>query len=191
MLIAATASAEVYKYKDSAGNLYFTDRPLKKGEYRLIWRSRSDPLYASAGRVNLAATARNRARLKPLIKDVAERTDLQYELLHAVIQAESSYDPKAISRTGAIGLMQLMPATAKRYGVSNSWDPAMNLDGGARYLQDLIKMFDNNLQLALAAYNAGEDAVKKYGNKIPPYPETQSYVRKVLALFEKNKRSEL
>ncbi len=191
LLVTANASAEVYKYEDPAGNLYFTDRPLKTGKYRLVWRSRSDPLYASSARINFAATASNRARFRPLIKDVAKRTDLQHELLHAVIQAESAYDPKALSKTGAMGLMQLMPATAKRYGVSDSWNPEMNVDGGARYLQDLIKMFDNNLQLALAAYNAGENAVKKYGNKIPPYPETQGYVKKVLSIFEKNKRSAL
>ncbi|MCP4996234.1 MAG: lytic transglycosylase domain-containing protein, partial [Gammaproteobacteria bacterium] len=121
--------------------------------------------------------------------DVAKRTDLQHELLHAVIQAESAYDPKALSKTGAMGLMQLMPATAKRYGASDRWNPEVNGAGGARYLQDLIEMFDNNLQLALAAYNAGENAVKKYGNRVPPYPETQGYVKKVLSLFEKNKRS--
>jgi soluble lytic murein transglycosylase-like protein len=105
-----------------------------------------------------------------------------------VITAESAYDPEAISRTGAIGLMQLMPGTARRYGVANRRNPEDNISGGARYLVDLLKMFNNNLQLALAAYNAGENAVKEYGNKIPPYKETQNYVRKVLEYYNQYKK---
>jgi soluble lytic murein transglycosylase-like protein len=118
-----------------------------------------------------------------LIRKVAKKAKLSPELLHAVIQAESSYNPKAKSSAGAVGLMQLMPGTASRYGVTNIWDPSQNLEGGARYLRDLLDMFKNNLRLALAAYNAGENAVKKYGNRIPPYPETQKYVRKVLDFY--------
>ena len=96
---------------------------------------------------------------------------------------ESAYDPQALSRAGAMGLMQLMPGTAQRYGVSNAWDPVQNLDGGARYLRDLLKMFNQDLRLALAGYNAGEGAVQKYGNQIPPYRETQNYVVKVMDLM--------
>jgi soluble lytic murein transglycosylase-like protein len=100
-----------------------------------------------------------------------------------VVQAESAYNSKAVSTAGAMGLMQLMPATAERYGVADVWDPRQNLNGGARYLRDLLDMFKNNLKLALAAYNAGESAVMKYGNRIPPYPETQNYVRKVIDFY--------
>ena len=118
---------------------------------------------------------------------MAQRTQLKPELLHAVIRAESSYDPKAVSKKGAVGLMQLMPGTARRYGVNNSWDPESNLDAGARYLKDLLEMFDQNLMLALAAYNAGENAVKQYGNRIPPFPETQRYVTKVMTFYRQNR----
>ena len=103
--------------------------------------------------------------------------------MHAVVRAESAYNPNAVSRAGAVGLMQLMPATAAHYGVTNRRDPTQNLMGGTRYLAYLLKLFDNDLTLALAAYNAGEGAVQRYGNKIPPYRETQNYVRKVLAFY--------
>ncbi len=102
------------------------------------------------------------------------------ELLHAVIRAESAYQPNALSHAGACGLMQLMPATAKRFKVQNIWDPAENIEGGATYLRFLMDLFGNDLRLALAGYNAGENAVKRYDNQIPPYSETQNYVRKVL-----------
>ena len=102
-----------------------------------------------------------------------------------MIQTESAYDEKAISSAGAVGLMQLMPATAKRYGVSNRKNATQNIDGGTHYIKDLHKMFDSNLKLVLASYNAGEGAVKKYKNTIPPYPETQNYVRKVMGLYRK------
>ena len=104
----------------------------------------------------------------------------------AVITIESAYDPNAISRAGAVGLMQLMPATAKRYGVINRHNPVANLSGGTRYLKDLLIRFDSNLELALAGYNAGENAVEKYGNKVPPYDETQQYVRKVMELYSQH-----
>ena len=118
-------------------------------------------------------------------RDIAKIYKLPYELLHAVITVESWYNPDAVSRAGAMGLMQLMPETAKRYGVNNRRDAKENIDGGTRYLSDLLVMFNNNIRLALAAYNAGENAVKKYKNKIPPYKETQDYVRKVLKYYKK------
>lgn len=118
-----------------------------------------------------------------LIDEIAREVGLDANLLHAVIQVESAYNPLAISPKGAQGLMQLIPATAARFGVSQSFEPAENIRGGARYLKNLLTLFDNDLQLALAAYNAGEGAVKKYNNSIPPYPETQAYVTRVLSLF--------
>lgn len=122
-----------------------------------------------------------------MIAAVSEKTRLRPALIHAVVQAESAYNPDAISKAGAMGLMQLMPATARRYGVSNRRDPKQNLSGGSRLLRDLLMKYDYDLKLALAAYNAGEGAVKRYGNKIPPYPETQNYVKKVISFMEKNR----
>ena len=185
LLCGAADSGQVLKYQDADGHIHYTDTPMRGEEYRLLWRSAPDP---ATTRFSMEDYWRNRAAFTSLINDAAERVRLHPELLHAVVQAESAYDPDAYSRAGAVGLMQLMPGTAERYGVGNSWDPAENVDGGARYLRDLIERFDQDLRLALAAYNAGENAVVKHGNAIPPYPETQRYVEKVLANLERNRK---
>jgi soluble lytic murein transglycosylase-like protein len=125
----------------------------------------------------------NKTRYTNLIADAASRNGVEERLLHAVIQTESAYNPSAVSRAGAVGLMQLMPDTARRYGVYNRTDPTQNVDAGSRYLKDLLDMFNYNLGLAVAAYNAGENAVIRYNNSIPPYRETQNYVRQVLSLY--------
>ena len=179
--------AEIYKYEDRTGSIYFTDKPMKGGGVKLTWRASDDPWYRQFSRIDLKGYAKNRRRLTPLINAVAREAKLPAALLHAVVQAESAYDPEALSRKGARGLMQLMPATAKAHGVYDSWDPKQNLRGGADYLNELIEMFDQDLSLALAAYNAGENAVKRYGNKIPPYPETQTYVERVMGFYQQNK----
>jgi soluble lytic murein transglycosylase-like protein len=131
-----------------------------------------------------ADSGKNRRLYAPAIAQAALRYKLPHALLHAVIKAESAYNPIAVSHAGAVGLMQLMPGTALRYGVINRKDPIANLSGGSRYLRHLMGMFKNNLVLALAAYNAGENAVIRYGRKIPPYPETQTYVRRVLQYYK-------
>ena len=113
----------------------------------------------------------------------ARETDIEPALIHAVITAESGHNPSARSPHGALGLMQLMPGTAKRYGVTNRLDPAQNIHGGARYLRDLMTMFDNDLHLVLAAYNAGEDAVMRYGRRIPPFRATMAFVPKVMGYY--------
>lgn len=118
------------------------------------------------------------------IKHASRATKVPAALIRAVILAESSFNPYALSATGAVGLMQLMPETAARYGVKNRMDPSQNILGGARYLSDLMRMFNNNMHLTIAAYNAGEGAVMKYGRKIPPYPETVAYVPKVLKFYK-------
>ena len=127
-----------------------------------------------------------------LLKDAAQMHRLEPELLQALIAAESGFDAQAVSPKGAVGLMQLMAPTAARYGVKSDrsssiaqklTDPAINLSAGARYLRDLIAMFPGRLDLALAAYNAGEGAVQRAGNKIPNYPETQNYVKTVMQLY--------
>jgi soluble lytic murein transglycosylase-like protein len=129
----------------------------------------------------------NRKRFTPYISSIAGKHRLDPALLHAVISAESGFNPKAVSRAGARGLMQLMPATAERFGVGNSFDPVANMRGGAKYLRWLLDRF-KNLNLAIAAYNAGEGAVEKYGNKIPPYEETQTYVARVLQFYNHYRR---
>ena len=121
---------------------------------------------------------------KQIVK-VAKKYGVDPALVHAVILAESQYNADAISRRGAIGLMQLMPDTAERYKVSDAFDANQNIRGGAQYLRDLIKTFDGDLELAVAAYNAGEGAVMRSGRKIPPYPETVAYVPKVMAFYRK------
>jgi hypothetical protein len=126
----------------------------------------------------------NRRRLSRAIARIAAQYRLDPHLIHAVISAESGFNPNAVSPAGAQGLMQLMPATAKRFGVNNSFDPIANMHGGARYLRWLLNLFKNNVSLALAGYNAGENAVIKYGYKIPPYKETQTYVPRVLRFYQ-------
>lgn len=193
LILPLTAGADIYKYVDAEGKIYFTDAPLQGGDLKLEWKrdankvakentakvlaiGRSRPFVESAP----ADLSARRARYERIIELVASQENLRPELLHAVVRTESAYNPVAVSPAGATGLMQLMPATAARYRVANIDDPTENLRGGARYLRDLLDMFGNDLQLALAAYNAGENAVAQYGNRIPPYPETQRYVRKVL-----------
>lgn len=191
MFAMHSAYADIYKYEDRRGNIFLTDHPMHGANYQLIWhiKTKTKRKSNSTSRIDTASMQRNKSRYTSLINNVARSNRLRPELLHAVVRAESSYDPRARSRTGAMGLMQLMPATAKRYGVSDSWNPEANLNGGSRYLKDLLGMFQNDLKLALAAYNAGENAVKKYGNKVPPYPETQQYVTRVLAFYQKNRKS--
>ncbi|WP_246487355.1 lytic transglycosylase domain-containing protein [Ferrigenium kumadai] len=131
-----------------------------------------------------AALAR-KAQYDRLVDDVAHTYGLDSALLHAVISVESRYSPNAVSKKGAAGLMQLMPVTAKRYGVADALDPVQNLHGGAKCLRDLLKRFNNDVSLALAAYNAGENAVVRNGYRIPPNRETVAYVPKVLDYYRK------
>ena len=104
-------------------------------------------------------------------------------LVHALIRAESSYNPNAVSPAGASGLMQLMPETAKRYGVRNIFDPAQNINGGVKLLKELLVLFDDDMELVIAAYNAGPNAVIRAGNRIPAYPQTTAYVPKVIGYY--------
>ncbi|HWP01325.1 MAG TPA: transglycosylase SLT domain-containing protein [Methylococcus sp.] len=182
--------ADVYKFVDKSGHVYYTDRPGHKG-YRLILRSefrdrpaRPMPVVRRIPQYS-ASVERNRQLLAPLIDEVADRYRLDPALLHAVIRAESAYNPDAISSKGAVGLMQLMPETAARYGVRDRQDPVENIEGGARYLSDLIGMFNDDVLLAVAAYNAGENNVIKYGNRVPPFPETRDYVSRVLDYYQR------
>jgi soluble lytic murein transglycosylase-like protein len=120
------------------------------------------------------------AKYSPLIKNAAIKHNVPIELICGVILKESGGNPKAVSPAGARGLMQLMPQTARRFGVRNSFDPAQNIDGGTKYLRFLLDRFNGNVELTLAGYNAGEQNVAKYGNRVPPFAETQNYVPDVL-----------
>jgi soluble lytic murein transglycosylase-like protein len=120
--------------------------------------------------------------LRQLIHNLAQQYDIEPRLILAIVAVESNYNPHAISRAGAQGLMQLMPSTAARYRVTTPFDPRANVEGGIRYLKDLFRLFPGDLRHVLAAYNAGENAVLQYGG-VPPYPETQQYVKRVLALY--------
>ena len=129
----------------------------------------------------------NRKRYAPQIEQIARTYGLDSKLIHAVISAEAAYDPAAVSDKGAMGLMQWMPDTARRFGVADPFDPAANMHGGARYLRWLMDRFQNNLNLVLAAYNAGEGAVERHGNAIPPYEETRTYVARVLDYYNSSR----
>jgi soluble lytic murein transglycosylase-like protein len=125
---------------------------------------------------------RQHARVLPLVYTLAQQYDIDAQLVRAIITVESNFNAGAISRAGAQGLMQLMPATAARYGVSDPFEPKANIEGGIRFLKDLWRDFQGDVRRVLAAYNAGVSAVQQYGG-IPPYPETQHYVARVLALY--------
>jgi soluble lytic murein transglycosylase-like protein len=126
------------------------------------------------------------APYRDLIQAAATRYSVDADLITSVVAAESNFDPKAISRRNARGLMQLLPETAARLGVKNIFDPSDNIDGGTHYLRDLLQRYRNDLALTLAAYNAGPDRVRQYGT-VPPFPETRSYVRRVKTAYAKRK----
>ncbi len=125
------------------------------------------------------------AELRRIVDSAASRTAISPQLIHAVIEAESQYEPRAVSSRGAIGLMQLLPATAKRFGARDPFDPDQNVAAGAAYLKWLMEFFGDDLELVLAGYNAGEQAVIRAGRKVPPYAETKAYVKKVMATLER------
>ena len=178
------ALADIYRYVDEDGHVYYTNVP-QDSRYK-IYRKLTDERHAVhktlASEVRYYAPAQ-RERYANHIRAAAKANGLEPALLHAVISAESGYNPFARSPKGATGLMQLMPQTAQRYGAKNLLDPAQNIGAGARYLRDLMNLFDNDLHLALAAYNAGENAVIRAGRRIPPYQETMTYVPRVITYY--------
>lgn len=191
------AEAEIFKYMDANGVVLFSDEPVK-GPYKLIGTVDMKGMGATisgsrptAPKFDSEAYRKRVALYSPLINATARLVQLKPELLHAVVRAESGYNPDAVSRAGAVGLMQLMPGTADRYGISNRNDPAANLRGGAYYLRDLVDLFKGDLKLAVAAYNAGENAVIDRGNTIPPFPETVEYVRRVMSYYQQNLQPKL
>ena len=183
LTLANSVNADIYKFVASNGKITLTNlanQLPKTGNYQIVVRSR--PVTYQQDLQHLST---NKQKYADLIAKAAAKHQINPKLLHAVIQAESAYNPHAISTAGAVGLMQLMPDTARRYGVTDRNDAEQNIDGGTRYLKDLLTMFNANLELAVACYNAGEGAVIKYNHTIPPYPETQNYVQQVLALLNR------
>ena len=187
LLVPSVGLADIYKYVDQYGRVYLTDKPSHSGFKQLVktWKGWSE---SAAARIDFSQLAANRRRFGGNIEAAARDHQLPLALVHAVITAESAYDPNAVSRAGAVGLMQLMPATAERYGVRDRKDPVANIAGGTRYLRDLLGMFNNDVRLAVAAYNAGENAVLSYGRQVPPYAETQAYVKAVLQYYREYER---
>jgi len=180
------AEARVYAFVDERGELHLSNVPDDE-RYRSV-----DDASARAGGDARDRPAQDGAvdtgGVRPygnVVAQAAGRYGIEAALLHAVILVESGYNARAVSKRGAAGLMQLMPETAKRFGVADIFDPADNVRAGAQYLAYLLKLFDQDLPLALAAYNAGESAVIKYGRRIPPFRETTAYVPRVVGSYEK------
>ncbi|MFA5240847.1 MAG: lytic transglycosylase domain-containing protein [Sulfuricella sp.] len=183
------AEADIYAFTDDQGVPHFSNMPDDR-RYTLLMRTESDtPSLAPQVRTRNAHRRNNGNLYAREISHAASSSQLDSALLHAVITVESGYNPRAVSGKGAMGLMQLMPATARRYGALDPYDPAQNIRAGALYLRDLLALFNNDIQLALAAYNAGENNVIKYGNRIPPFRETAAYVPRVMAFYQQYRRA--
>lgn len=173
VLMPFRAGAQIYAWRDVNGTLVLSDRKLDDGALTYAVPD------AAGIRATTPSASGNHEEFEPLIQEHAARHALRPELVRAVIQVESGYNPRALSPRGAMGLMQLMPATARELGVRNAYDPDDNIRGGCTYLRRLLDRYNGNEDLALAAYNAGADAVDRHGRTIPPYRETRDYVKRV------------
>ena len=173
--LARPASAQIYSWRDAKGTLVLSDHPPAGPSDTYAVADAGTP----AIRATREARSTETGRYEGIIRRQAERQHLNPDLVRAVIQVESGFDPYARSDKGAEGLMQLMPATAADYGVRNPFNPAENIRGGTAYLRDLLDRYGNDERLALAAYNAGPGNVDRFGGTVPPFPETQRYVRKI------------
>jgi soluble lytic murein transglycosylase-like protein len=176
---SSTCQGDIYKYVDADGVIHITNTPTESNvPYILIMKEKRVIVQLKGAITNY----------EDLIVKASERYRVDSALVKAIIKAESNFNHRAVSPVGARGLMQLMPATAATLQVQDSFQPENNIDGGVRYLRYLMNMFNGNLPLVLAAYNAGENTVLRYNNRIPPYQETQTYVRRVLGYFDKYSR---
>jgi len=175
-LLASGAFADIYRYIDENGVMHFTNAPTSSSnEFKLFLREKSK-----------APSWYYRKKYDDLINEAAERFDVSFPLLKAIIKAESDFDPQAVSKKGAMGLMQIMPQNFKLLGLKDPFDPTQNINAGTRYFKQLYDRFNGKLALSLAAYNAGPAAVDRY-KIIPPYEETEEYVRRVLRYYYKYK----
>ena len=175
-LLPANAGAQIYSWRDANGHLVLGNTP-RSGAGEIV---RSYPVPNSDRIRTTSQTASDHARMYDgLITEHARLNDVRPDLVRAVVQVESAYNPYARSPKGAAGLMQLMPATAQQFGVKNAFNPEENLRAGVAYLRQLLNRYAENEELALAAYNAGPDAVDKFGEKVPPYRETKNYVARI------------
>ena len=177
---------KIYRSYDASGRLVFSDRPLNRSSqvYAMFDGTHLWPR-AGTGPVTLPQLSARRKSIEPIVQRIAQSHGVNAALLNAIIEVESGFNANALSRKGAVGLMQVMPATAARYGRFNLYSPEQNVDVGARYLRDLLAMFDGNVRLAVAAYNAGENAVIRHGRRVPPYRETIKYVPMVLERYDR------
>ena len=181
-LPAVHSHADIFKYVDEDGVIHLTNVPSNpKAKYVLIMKEKR---ILFSRRINVDSAAYDK-----IIRRAAGKFNLDVALIKAVIKAESNFNHQAISPKGAKGLMQLMPQTASALNVDDVFHPGDNIFGGARYLRYLLNLYRGDLTLALAAYNAGEGAVAKYNYNVPPYPETQNYVRRVLSFYESYSKS--
>ncbi|UCH50170.1 MAG: lytic transglycosylase domain-containing protein [Betaproteobacteria bacterium] len=185
MLFASTVSADIFRYVDRNGDVHYTNVP-NDSRYKIHRRvDETNPITNTLAKEIRHYGPRVRQRYEEDILAAAKESNVDPALIHAVISAESGYNPFARSRKGAAGLMQLMPETARRFGARNRLDPAQNIRAGVRYLRTLMDLFDNDLELVLAAYNAGENAVIRFGHRVPPYSETMTYVPRVLEYYKR------
>jgi soluble lytic murein transglycosylase-like protein len=175
--------AAVYSFTEANGVTHFSNVP-SDSRYQLLIAGPTEAATGSPKEHSIDWLARS-AQYDGVIRGAAQAATIQAALVRAVIVVESGFNPRAVSKKGAIGLMQLQPATAKRYGVKNIYDPEQNVRAGAHYLSDLLARFDSNLELALAAYNAGEEAVERYGRRVPPFRETLAYVPSVMKVYQR------
>ncbi len=172
------SSAGIYRYEDENGVIHFTNCP-RDVKFKLYIRESKEDVDSESR----FFPARDSNEYDSLISEFSKKYQVDFALIKAIIRAESGFNPRAVSRKGAKGLMQLMPETASRVNVSNIFSPRENIEGGVRYFKYLLSLFDNDLRLSLAAYNAGETIVAQV-RSIPPYRETVDYVRKVLSYYQ-------
>jgi len=177
IFVISPAAADIYLYIDSQGVLHFTNTPTSN-QYKVYMR---EPLRRPEAFYTVES-------YDDVISEAARRNGLSSSLLKALIHVESYFNPRAVSKKGAMGLMQIMPENLQLLNINDPFDPWQNIMGGATYLRAMLERFSGQLPLALAAYNAGPTAVEKY-NDIPPYPETQNYVQKVMRFFHLYKKS--
>jgi soluble lytic murein transglycosylase len=174
LLSSTPLRADIYMYVDRDGVVHFTNAPTaSENDYRVYVKEKkvySSQIYSPQS-------------FEDIIRQASDRYGISFPLLKAIIKAESDFNPRAVSKKGAMGLMQIMPENIRAMNISNPFDPLENILGGARYFREMLDRFEGHLSLSLAAYNAGPTAVERYNNQIPPYKETENYIERVLKFY--------